>query len=46
METSVTKLCHAVIETRVFGTIYTLFPDSRREIYGNVHTLCRATAFS
>ena len=46
METSVKKLCHAVIETHVLGTIYKLFPDRRREIYGNVPTMCRATAFS
>lgn len=46
METSVKKLYHAVIETHVLGTIYTIFSDYRREIYGKVPTLCRATAFS
>jgi hypothetical protein len=46
METSVKNLYHAVIETHVLGTIYTLFSDCRREIYGKVHALCRATAFS
>ena len=46
METSVKKLYHVVIETHVLGTISTHFPDRRREIYGKVPTLCRATAFT